>query len=101
LPALAGKETSIQYVSIQDAVSNERTRPYVQKAVLEGLRNQKYAAILISMRTHRALTNIFPEMMEALQENYSLTRETIFDDPGVFFPVTGLRLRPTWLYTPR
>jgi len=92
LPAVAGKRTHAHAMAVWD-VARGRDREATERLLYEitdAIRRQGFAAVIVD-------TEVFaqPDL-----ENYYSRHPILFED-GVFYPVTGLRTRPKWLYLPR
>jgi len=92
LSTLARKRTFAYAAAIADILQGDpaQARP---------LRRQITQAIL--MRRFSAIITDNPGWFgESIRKSYRL-QEMIFSSPGVFYPVTGTRSRPNYLYVPR
>lgn len=91
LPGLAGKATSAEWMAVLDILrghagpERDRMRAEIETAI----RERRYAAIILDEEW-------FPEVLDA---HYEL-RGRLFQTE-VFWPRTGERVRPEWLYLPK
>ncbi|MBN1405563.1 MAG: glycosyltransferase family 39 protein [Candidatus Omnitrophica bacterium] len=94
LSLLAGKKSYAHDMSLYDILcdtKNERFRKILSDDIMETLKKRKFDVIIID--NHSVLENV-------IREYYKLERK-VFEDNGVFFPVTGWRVRPEYIYVPK
>jgi hypothetical protein len=94
LAALSGRKPRAHLMMVFDVLK-------VQRPESEALAEEHRAAI--RARRFRAIVLDEPEEYVFLPEvEASYVRDRVlFADPGVFFPVTGMRTRPQYVYVPR
>jgi hypothetical protein len=94
LATAAGKRSYAHGVMLWDISRSDR--PELQhrlaRQLEDALRERRFAAIVLSEGWFPVAAN--------LEKHYALDR-TLFDDPERFWPVTGARVRPAYLYRPR
>jgi hypothetical protein len=90
----AGKKSYVQSVAIQDALSTERTRPYMEKSLLQAIRGDQFEVIILG---EEGFTR-YPWIEAEVQKYFVLEKNGFFEDPNVFRPVVGYPHRPTKFY---
>ena len=97
LPVKAGKQSFGSGMALFD-MQGERGPVKQQFAddMRRAIREQRFGAIAIDAPFSWFSDTWFPEV-----EDYYVLQHVIFEDPNVFWPVTGMRTRPEWLYVPR
>lgn len=97
LPVMAGKKSYANQMGMRDILTTRSKKHAEIKAnfiaeLKEAMREQKFSAIIID-----SFEPWYPPDME----KYYKKKERIFNDKKVFFPVTGMRTRPEFIYVPK
>jgi hypothetical protein len=89
---LAGKPPTAQAVAIADVYQDEaRGRAIIQREFGDAIRQHRFAAIVLDVDDWWLSSDF--------DQSY-VKRGQVFDDPNVFFPVTGVQTRPESIYQP-
>ena len=93
LSSLAGKTTYAQIMAIIDLKrTNTIGNSLITQEINEAINNKKFEMIVLD-------EPFFGEFQTELEENYYYYG-SIFQESDLFFPVTGARLRPNYIYYP-
>jgi len=89
LPVLAGKKSHAHAMAIVDFLWGENTPEKARfiEEIRKKIREKKFSAIILD-------SPWFPEEVS----NYYIKQRALFDSPAVFWPVTGEKTRPEWIY---
>ena len=92
LPALAGKRSYAHWMALSDVLRSERgeARDRLSEELKEAIREQRFAAIIVD------IPDWLPDLLET---HYQRAGPVLAED--AFWPVTGPRIRPEYLYLPR
>ncbi len=92
LAALAGKRPHLHEMAVRDVLRAPASG--ISAALRDDIRN--------ALRSHRWAMLITDDDFFAsdVVDNYKRGPESV-RDPGAFFPVTGMRVRPGWTFTPK
>lgn len=92
LPRIAGKKSSAHKAAINAVISGGGERAEgLQEEITKAIRSQEFGAIVID-------AGWFEGDVKAA---YTRARIELFEHPTVFYPVTGLRTRPRYMFIPR
>jgi len=103
LPTLAGKSSHAQGMAVADVLRGDRGQvgTKFRDDIREAIREKRFAAMILDESFFVwFLHDVFPQLREDIEENY-VRQESIFDSDSVFWPVTGGRTRPEFVYVPR
>lgn len=91
-PSLAGKRAYAHTVGINDVLEGDdgEIASKLGREIDRAIAERKFAAIVLDKR----------QMRDRVSPAYEQV-DLIFDEPKVFYPVTGFRTRPTFLFTAR
>lgn len=94
LAELAGKRSYAHTSNVRDVMqtNDEGLKAELMESIEAAFREKRFAAVVWDFGRIQ---------WEELPRNYEPLPGKIFDDPGVFKPVTGARLRPETIYVPR
>jgi hypothetical protein len=91
LPVLAGKKSHAHAMAIVDVLgSYSPAKAKLIDEIKQEIRKRRFSAIILDAPW-------FPEV----SEKYYSRQGAVFDSPTIFWPVTGLRTRPEWIYVPK
>jgi 4-amino-4-deoxy-L-arabinose transferase-like glycosyltransferase len=93
LPTLAGKESHAQWYAVADVLRGAAgpIRTQLSEEIQQALRDRRFAAIFVD------IADWFPEQLGKYYEQ----GPAVFANEAVFWPVTGPRIRPEYLYLPK
>ena len=96
LPLMAGKEPHANYIAVTDVLAGgcARAQEMLLADVHQALKEKRFAAIVLDA------PNDLDFAAAELAESYRFERR-VFDDPNVFWPVSGYPTRPQVIYLPR
>jgi hypothetical protein len=97
LPVMAGKKSYANQMGMRDILTTRSKKHAEIKAnfiaeLKEAMREQKFSAIIID-----SFEPWYPPDME----KYYKKKERVFNDEKVFFPITGMKTRPEFIYVPK
>lgn len=97
LPVMAGKKSYANQMGMRDVLTTRSKKHAKIKTELineikQAMREKKFSAIIID-----SFEPWYPPDME----KYYIKKERIFDDETIFFPVTGMKTRPEFIYVPK
>ncbi len=89
LPRMAGKQTYAHFMAIIDILrcENQAMAAKLMETIDNSIQEQKFELIIMDDTWLR----------QKIKKHYQI-RKPIFTDPKVFYPVTGLRVRPEFCY---
>jgi 4-amino-4-deoxy-L-arabinose transferase-like glycosyltransferase len=92
LSALAGKNSYAHRMAMIDILrgNDARAKIKLNNEIQQAIREKKFAAIILDIRR-----------FEFDIEKYYKIKELVFTNKEVFWPVTGLRRRPEFIYVPK
>ncbi len=92
IPTMAGKSTHANRMAMADVMNRTtpRTRQKFLDHIRERLGEKRYRAIVLDHRW-------FDQEMRANYDSVGI----VFEDENVFWPVTGWRIRPSMIWTPK
>ncbi len=91
---LAGKRSYFHVSPISDVLNDKRRQlgPDLYREITTAIQEHRFGAIIVEETWPADRFNI---------KTYYTLHETIFDDPSVFWTVTGARTRPQFIYLPK
>jgi len=95
LPVLAGKKTYAHRQAIYDIYSSGEDSGVSEKLKMElkvAIKEQKFQAIIINSVGNFHMDEV---------NKYYKKHKKIFIEKDIFYPVTGLKLSPRWIYVPK
>jgi len=94
LAELAGKRSYAHVSNVRDVMqtNDEELKAELTQSIEDAFRQKRFAAVVWDFGTIR---------WKELLRNYEPLPGRVFDEPGVFRPVTGARLRPETIYVLR
>lgn len=101
LSALAGKQTSAHRVALNDicAAGRMEVRDEMHAEIGEAIRSGRFSALLLDMPSFfDELVTFYGYEGPAITETYELSGQAL-DSSYVFWPVTGRRTRPEFIFT--
>lgn len=103
LPALAGKASHAHGMAVSDILRGDdgAIRAQLIEDMRQTIRERRFAALILDDTFFSwFLKDILPELSRDIEENY-VRRQPVFDSDTPFWPVTGMRTRPEFIYVPR
>jgi len=91
---LAGKKSYAHLTPIDDVwfMSKGQAKIRLGDEIIHAIQEKKFSAIVIDRET--------PWYSEIIEKYYKRQRR-VSDNPNVFWPVTGFRIRPGFIYIPK
>ena len=92
LPTLAGKRSNAHHQAVSDVLRGKDCPAKAQliDQISRAIREKRFDAIILGSVWFRELT----------ETHYTIQRR-IFDNENVFWPVTGMRTRPSYIFVPK
>lgn len=106
LPPLAGKKSYAQNIAIVEVLKGQNTnyaKTNLTNEIRDAIREKEFSAIILDAYLIQE-DMIIPVSSYWFQEDidkYYTKRKRIFDSKNVFWPVTGTKIRPQFIYTPK
>lgn len=103
LPTLAGKSSHAHAMAVSDILRGNggEVRARLTHEIRQAIREKRFAAVILNEPLFVwFLKDIFPQLKKDIEENY-VRQGLLFDSDSVFWPVTGARTRPEFIYVPR
>lgn len=93
LSTLAGKSTYAHHIAVWDTLRGNHSndgKDILSKDLSRAIQNQEFDVIIMDTNWNICCPDI---------KNYYTLSGEVFHDDDVFYPVTGWRIRPTYIYT--
>lgn len=94
LPTLAGKRSHAQHMAVFDIIrgNDDSVKANLTSEIRDAIREKRFNAIIIDSDVYTFQKDI---------DDYYTKQGPIFEEEGVFWPVTGYRVRPELIYVPK